>query len=205
LTGRPAAGTLGRGMSALETLGEVEEALEHINVPSYVLDEYGNIRWVNPAAERLVGDVRGKLFTSVVAPEEKRRAQEEFAKKVYGTATTTDTDVVVVDNAGNRLMVEVHSVRLREGDRVVGVFGHLDHEPFSEPVAALAALTPRQTEVLRLLEYGRSTHQIADELHLSRETVRNHIRHILKALGVHSRLEAVALARHEHLAGIGAD
>jgi RNA polymerase sigma factor (sigma-70 family) len=84
------------------------------------------------------------------------------------------------------------------------VFGQIDHEPFSEPVAALEALTPRQTEVLRLLEYGRSTHQIAEELNLSRETVRNHIRHILKALGVHSRLEAVALARHEHLAGIGA-
>ena len=192
-------------MTALETLGDVEESLEHINVPSYVLDEYGNIRWMNPAAERLVGDVRGKLFTSVVAPEEKRRAQEEFAKKVYGTATTTDASVVVVDDAGNRLMVEVHSVRLREGDRVVGVFGQLDHEPLTEPVAALAALTPRQTEVLRLLEYGRSTNQIAEELHLSRETVRNHIRHILKALGVHSRLEAVALARHEHLAGVGAD
>jgi PAS domain S-box-containing protein len=192
-------------MSTLETLGDVEESLEHINVPSYVLDEYGTIRWMNPAAERLVGNVRGKLFTSVVAPEEKRRAQEEFAKKVYGTATTTDADVVVVDDAGKRLMVEVHSVRLREGDRVVGVFGHLDHEPFSEPVAALAALTPRQTEVLRLLEYGRSTNQIAEELHLSRETVRNHIRHILQALGVHSRLEAVALARNEHLAAIGAD
>ena len=193
-------------MSKLEALGhDVEEALGHINVPSYVLDEYGIIRWLNPAAERLVGDVRGKLFTSVVAPEEKRRAQEEFAKKVFGTAQTTDTSVVVVDDAGKRLMVEVHSVRLREGDRVVGVFGQLDHEPLIEPVAELAALTPRQTEVLRLLEYGRSTQQIATELHLSRETVRNHIRHILKALGVHSRLEAVALARHEHMAGVGAD
>jgi DNA-binding NarL/FixJ family response regulator len=54
-----------------------------------------------------------------------------------------------------------------------------------------------------MLELGRSTDQIAEELHLSRETVRNHIRHILRALGVNSRLEAVAVARHEHLAGIG--
>ena len=56
-----------------------------------------------------------------------------------------------------------------------------------------------QTEVLRLLEHGRSTHQIARELNLSIETVRNHIRHILRTLGVHSRLEAVAVARQEHL------
>jgi DNA-binding NarL/FixJ family response regulator len=53
--------------------------------------------------------------------------------------------------------------------------------------------------VLRLLEQGRSTSQIAEELHLSIETVRNHIRHILRALGVHSRLEAVALTRRDHL------
>ncbi len=46
-----------------------------------------------------------------------------------------------------------------------------------------------------MLEGGRSTRQIAEELHLSPETVRNHIRHVLRALGVHSRLEAVTLAR----------
>jgi RNA polymerase sigma factor (sigma-70 family) len=196
-------------MSALEALGhDVEEALEHINVPSYVLDDHGIIRWINPAAERLVGDVRGRLFTSVVAPEEKTRAQHEFARKVFGGGKTTDAEIVLVDGRGNRLMVEVHSVRLRQGDQVVGVFGQLEHEPVSEPIraeaiSALSALTPRQSEILRLLEHGRSTDQIAEELHLSRETVRNHIRHILQALGVHSRLEAVALARHEHLAAIG--
>jgi DNA-binding NarL/FixJ family response regulator len=59
-------------------------------------------------------------------------------------------------------------------------------------------LTPRQAEVLRLLEHGRSTSQIADQLHLSQETVRNHVRHLLRALGVNSRLEAVAVARHLH-------
>jgi PAS domain S-box-containing protein len=191
-------------MSALEALGhDVEEALEHINVPSYVLDDHGIIRWINPAAEKLVGNVRGRLFTSVVAPEEKTRAQHEFARKVYGGGTTTDADIVLVDDSGTRVTVEVHSVRLRRGERVVGVFGQLAHDPNIEPVTTLEALTPRQTEVLRLLELGRSTDQIAEELHLSRETVRNHIRHILQALGVHSRLEAVALARHEHLAAIG--
>ncbi len=50
-----------------------------------------------------------------------------------------------------------------------------------------------------MLEYGRSTRQIAQELHLSPETVRNHIRNVLQALGVHSRLEAVTLARRQQL------
>ena len=52
-----------------------------------------------------------------------------------------------------------------------------------------------------MLEHGRSTRQIAQELHLSPETVRNHVRHVLRALGVHSRLEAVTLARSQELFG----
>ncbi|TML51560.1 MAG: response regulator transcription factor, partial [Actinobacteria bacterium] len=47
--------------------------------------------------------------------------------------------------------------------------------------------------------HGRSTEQIAAKLHLSPETVRNHIRALFRTLGVHSRLEAVAVARRQHL------
>jgi DNA-binding NarL/FixJ family response regulator len=39
--------------------------------------------------------------------------------------------------------------------------------------------------------------QIAEELHLSIDTVRNHIRRMLRALGVHSRIEALAVAHRE--------
>jgi PAS domain S-box-containing protein len=191
-------------VTALESLDcDVEEALENINVPSYVLDDHGIIRWVNPAAVELVGDVRGKQFTSVVAPEETSRARDEFAKKVHGTVKTTDTEVLVLGSDGERVLVELNSVRLLRGGTVIGVFGQVKAEVMTAGGTAHHALTPRQAEVLRLLEHGRSTDQIAEELHLSRETVRNHIRHLLQALGVHSRLEAVALARQEHLAGIG--
>jgi DNA-binding NarL/FixJ family response regulator len=54
---------------------------------------------------------------------------------------------------------------------------------------------PTRHLMLRLLEQGRSTKQIAAELHLSTETIRNHIRRLFRALGVQSRLEAVAAAR----------
>jgi PAS domain S-box-containing protein len=179
--------------------GDVEGALELVNVPSYVIDTTGIIRWVNPAARRIVGDVRGRQFTSVVAPEEKRRAREVFAQKMAGTADVTDAEVVVLGEDGTRVAIEITSCPLHRGHSVIGVFGQVSHVPEGPPVSGHPALTPRQTEVLRLLEHGRSTGQIAAELHLSRETVRNHVRHILQALGVHSRLEAVAVARREHL------
>ena len=84
---------------------------------------------------------------------------------------------------------------LTDGDRVVGVFGLIEDGPDDSATAPPPHLTPRQVEVLRLLEQGRSTKQIAAELHLSTETVRNHVRQLLKALGVNTRLEAVAAAR----------
>ena len=49
--------------------------------------------------------------------------------------------------------------------------------------------------MLTLLDQGRSTHGIAEHLGLSLETVRNHVRAVLRAFGVHSRLQAVAAAR----------
>ena len=182
--------------SGLTVGGDLEQALASVGVPSYVLDTTGVVRWINPAAERLVGDVRGRHFTSVVAPEETRRAQELFSRKVLGTAPATDSTGVLVSTTGTRLAVELSSVPLMNGERVVGVFGLIEERPDDRPTAPPPHLTPRQVEVLHLLEQGRSTKQIAAELHLSTETVRNHIRRLFRALGVHTRLEAVAAVRN---------
>jgi PAS domain S-box-containing protein len=184
---------------------EIEDALELVNVPSYVLDMKGVVRWINPAARRRVGDVRGRQFSSIVAPEDRERSRELFARKVVGSETVTDAEVAVVDRNGDRITVDVSSVPLLRGGRVIGVFGQVTNEraasplPPDPPLTPDLHLTPRQSEVLQMLENGRSTRQIAEELHLSPETVRNHIRHVLQALGVHSRLEAVTLARRHQL------
>jgi PAS domain S-box-containing protein len=177
--------------------GDVEAALEHINIPSYVIDTNGIIRWTNVAAQQAVGDVSGQPFTAVVAPEDVRRAREAFASKILGTTKVTDAEVVLFDEDGNRISVEISSVPLKRGGHVIGVFGQIVHDAPAPPPHE--ALTPRQAQILSLLEHGRSTRQIAGELHISVETVRNHVRHLLRTLDCHSRLEAVAIARREHL------
>jgi PAS domain S-box-containing protein len=182
------------------TGADLEGTLEHVNVPSYVIDRSGVVRWMNAAAREMVGDQVGRQFTSVVAPEDTRRARELFARKIVGNSEVTDAPVTVVDSNGGRVAVEISSVPLKKGEHVLGVFGQvssLHEEPRAHPELHL---TPRQAEVLQLLERGRSTAQIADELHLSRETVRNHVRHLLHALGASSRLEAVAVARGDLVA-----
>jgi PAS domain S-box-containing protein len=183
-------------VAALKEMGvDLADALERVNVPSYVIDRAGVVRWVNEAGRNLVGDHVGRQFTSVVAPEETHRARELFSRKVVGNSEVTDAAMVVVDTEGNHVSVEISSVPLRRGEHVVGVFGQVSdvvEEPHPHPELHL---TPRQSEVLRLLERGRSTAQIAEELGLSRQTVRNHVSRLLHALGASSRLEAVAAAR----------
>ena len=177
--------------------GDVEDALHRVRVPAYVIDRHGIIRWVNPAAQKIVGDVRGRQVTSVLAPEERRRGREIFTRNLMGPPEGSDNRGIVLDASGERLAIEVSAVPLKRGDHVIGVFGQVREVEEREPPLPHPSLTPRQAEVLRLLEQGHSTEQIANELHLSVETVRNHIRGILRALGVHSRLEAVAMAHRE--------
>ena len=60
-------------------------------------------------------------------------------------------------------------------------------------------LSPRQQQNLALMARGVRVREIAAQLGLSETTVRNHVRGILKRLGCHSQLEAVARAREWHL------
>jgi DNA-binding NarL/FixJ family response regulator len=60
-------------------------------------------------------------------------------------------------------------------------------------------LTPKENEVLTSLSKGNSYKLIADELQMSLDTVRSHIRKIYEKLHVHSQTEAVRKAIHERL------
>ena len=182
---------------------DVLEGLERVGVPSYLADREGRIRWLNEEALSLLGDARGRLLSSVAAPDHAQRSREQLAKKVVGGAVRTDFEIDVITRSGRRTTLCVSSVPVRRGLDVVGVFGvaRLCGETTGprERDPAESGLTPRQREVLALLAEGASTGQIATTLGLAEETVRNHIRQLLRRLGVHTRLAAVAHARREGL------
>ena len=60
-------------------------------------------------------------------------------------------------------------------------------------------LTEREMEVLKLVAKGHNNRDIAKELYISENTVKNHIRNILEKLHLHSRMEAVVYAVREKL------
>jgi DNA-binding CsgD family transcriptional regulator len=179
---------------------QLPPALEEINVPSYVIDSSGRIRWLNQAAKDLVGDVTGRLYTSLIELEDLPRARSRFTSNLRGDAHG-DFAVDLVGLDGEKHRVEISSVPLRSRHRAIGMFGLVRPWQEGNPRAPRidGRLTHRQHEILEELASGQSTDQIAVKYHLSRETVRNHIRHILQRLGAKSRLEAVAIARRDQI------
>ena len=66
-------------------------------------------------------------------------------------------------------------------------------------------LTAREIEVLKLVAKGMSNREIADELYISENTVKNHVRNILEKLHLHSRMEAVLYAMREQIIDLDDD
>src|SRR5215211_2016467 len=67
-------------------------------------------------------------------------------------------------------------------------------KPSSSASSMLNPLTPRETEILGHIASGKTNRQIANELHLSRSTVKRHLEHILPKLGVSDRTQAAVKA-----------
>jgi two-component system NarL family response regulator len=67
------------------------------------------------------------------------------------------------------------------------------------PQVPTPRLTDREMEVLRLVAKGLNNRDIAKELFISENTVKNHVRNILEKLQLHSRMEAVVYAVREKL------
>jgi DNA-binding CsgD family transcriptional regulator len=178
---------------------DILHTLAAVRFAAFLVDRDRRIRWQNDAAIELVGDVRGLLDASIVAPEDLAVVREHFARKLLG-AGHTDYEVSIVRPNGTRARLDVSSVPLAGRDRsVVGVLALARVLTEVDTPAEAAGLTPREHQTLTLLAAGCSTPRMAELMGISNETVRNHVKGLRRRLGARSRVEAVAKARRAGL------
>ena len=139
--------------------------------------------------------------------------------------TTFDLDEYVFDalraGASGFLLKDVTAERLFDAVRVIAAgeallapavtrrliseFTRLRPSSGTPPSAVLGTLTPRETEVLRLVAEGMSNPEIARRLVVTEETVKTHVSRILAKLGLRDRTQAVVAAYESGLVVPGKD
>jgi PAS domain S-box-containing protein len=212
-----------------EDTGYLVGVLSHTADGMVAIGTDGCIMGWNAAAEGLFGyaaqDVIGRPCNEVMNFEDRcgntvcdARCALHGAPRDEGSWVVPTRDVLAHTDAGRRLWLSLTTVLVpRSPDercsrihlmRETGVTPELELailERLAQPkrgevdASVVDQLTLREREVLRLLAEGLGTQEIADQLFVSSTTARNHVQHILNKLGVHSRLEAVALALRNHI------
>jgi PAS domain S-box-containing protein len=172
--------------------------LDLLVVPASVLDPSG--LWI--AGNSLIASVSGyepgsfvgRRFGSLMPADRQESARAQFRRCVE-RCEVGDFETAYYDPSGRLTPVRLRLLPLREDGRAIGVL-LLVFQAREEAggLTGVPVLTRRQREILGHLAAARSTQEIADGLGLAIETVRNHIRALLRELNAHSRLEAVVTA-----------
>lgn len=178
---------------------DLTATLKEVRVPSIIVGQSGIITWLNDAAREIFGDLEGSALSRIIPADRIEFVQRQLDRKLEHAESVTDYITDVLTRDGRRQTAEISSVTIEDVDCCHAVFGVVLIRDRGSVRTGSAVLTPRQEEVLTLIADGASTDQIAQRLNVSQETVRNHVRNILRRLRVHSRVEAVAAAYRQGL------
>ena len=127
---------------------------------------------------------RVALYTGAPRPAQVASALEAGASAVLSKARPATALVDAIE-------------RVHRGEKVID--GNGGHQPVPWPGSS-RGLTARQSEVVALLLQGLSNQEIAEALFVDVNTVKTHLRHAYKALGVRSRAQALAMLLGEDTA-----
>jgi PAS domain S-box-containing protein len=215
----------GTGLAGLPGAGslDIDAALAAAGDGAFVVAADGRVLLWNRAAERLLGytarEVVGKPCCEVFAAVDDRGNRLCYrgchvmtlvgmGEPVQNFDMRTRTkagrpvwlNVSILPVKGDAGTITIHLLRDVTAARELLALVHDRLAAAASGGAEPASpLTRRELEILRLLAAGRGTGAMAEALHVSPATVRNHVQNLFTKLGVHSRLEAVAHATRRRL------
>lgn len=180
----------------------LQDVLDLVGEAVVCMDLQGRVLVWNRASERLTGWTRDEIIGSTVDRVVPPGARDERGQVV---------DRTLAEGSASGAYARVH----RDGTIFrVEMSMHLIRDKRGEPQGIVAVVTPlpghgisltaRQREVLEGIAEGRTNHEIAERLVVSRRTVERHVAAILDRLNVGNRAAAAAVAVASGLARVEA-
>lgn len=167
--------------------------------PITVVDDTRRIVEANDATLELFGrsrgDMIGRSIVDLIEPGE--RAESAAAWEEFLRTGEYDLKRTFVRPDGATINVQLAARWGQVGERRLAVFvvipQTLSWSVPSTQEPAGARLTAREREIVTRIALGGETNDIAEELHISPETVRTHVRNAMAKLDVHTRAQLVAV------------
>jgi len=185
------------GAEAVQKVGEVlpDIVLMDIRMPrSSGIEACRAMKDVVPSAKIVIltnSDEEEDLFEAIRAGASGYLLKDIPLDEVAGTVRAVHGGQSLINpSMAGKLLTEFASLARRDTD------------DRAEEVPA-PKLTEREMQVLKLIARGMNNRDIAKELFISENTVKNHVRNILEKLQIHSRMEAVMVAVREKLIELG--
>jgi PAS domain S-box-containing protein len=155
---------------------------------------------VNPSAVALLGRTREELLGTssyeTIRPTERSDAAREWQAFLQSGEDTGSRALVRAD--GSEVEIEFAARLALIGARRLAIVVSLAKTDLAADApsgrAPAGSLTTREREVITLIAMGGETNEIAEQLHISSETVRTHVRNAMSKLGARTRAQLVAVA-----------
>ncbi|GAC1332626.1 MAG: LuxR C-terminal-related transcriptional regulator [Chloroflexota bacterium] len=183
------------------TIGAVETSVHHDGPGLVLLNDDLSIIALSPAAEPLIDELRdiagatGTLPPAITAVAARLRELE---------AGTTGAGEHLLPRARVRTRrgewVSVHATRMTGGavHQIAVILDRAQPTEIAPLIVQSYGLSPRESEVTRLIAQGFATAEIAATCHITGETVQDHCKSIFDKVGVRSRRELVAQLFERH-------
>jgi two-component system NarL family response regulator len=189
----------------IEVVAEAEDGEEAVRmaeevVPDVVLMDVRMPRMSGIEATRAIAETvpSTKILMLTVSDEE-----EDLYEAVKAGATGYLLKEISIEEVANAIRAVVTGQSLISpsmASKLLSEFNNLAKQ--AQQKVMVPKLTDRELQVLKLVAQGMSNREVAEELFISENTVKNHVRNILEKLHLHSRMEAVVYAVREKLLDI---